>query len=151
MARRRHRGRGRAPGQPYAAPGAPDGYLYLLPGTHRQARLDPARGVYVNAGIGPKMNELFKAYPEWKSIPSVAGPMKAGTCSFHNGLTAHGAGANMTAGGRRAMTIPYMPDGTTFSRQRNVLRKEKFEALRIGDPLNDDSINPLVWSKHKHR
>ena len=76
----------------------------------------PAR-IYVfqrNAGIGENLGELFELYPEWQGRPEmapVAVPMKAGAASFHSGMTAHGAGANMTPRRRRAMTCGYMPDG----------------------------------------
>ncbi|QJD82035.1 phytanoyl-CoA dioxygenase family protein [Cohnella herbarum] len=42
-------------------------------------------------------------------------PLKAGSCTFHNGLTFHYAHANMTDRPRRALAIIYMPDGITFS------------------------------------
>ncbi|MFD0715018.1 phytanoyl-CoA dioxygenase family protein [Paenibacillus sp. GCM10027626] len=41
--------------------------------------------------------------------------MKAGSCTFHDGLTFHYAHANQTDNPRRALAIIYMPDGTTFS------------------------------------
>ncbi|MNI37251.1 Phytanoyl-CoA dioxygenase (PhyH) [compost metagenome] len=41
--------------------------------------------------------------------------MKAGSCTFHDGLTFHYAHANQTDQPRRALAIIYMPDGTTFS------------------------------------
>jgi len=55
------------------------------------------------------MDAVFDFYPQFIQAKSVAVPMKAGSCSFHNGLTIHGAGANMTNGFRRAMTCAYMP------------------------------------------
>jgi ectoine hydroxylase-related dioxygenase (phytanoyl-CoA dioxygenase family) len=42
-------------------------------------------------------------------------PLKAGSCTFHNGLTFHYAHANMTDRPRRALAIIYMPDDITFS------------------------------------
>lgn len=74
-----------------------NGCLYFIPGTHKRADFD-------NVPIGENIADLFKVYPQWADSPSVAAPMKAGSCSFHNGLLAHGAGANMTPGWRRAMT-----------------------------------------------
>ena len=74
--------------------------------------------------------------------------MKAGSCSFHNGLTAHGAHANMTPGYRRAMTCAFMPEGSTFNGKKNIIPKDRFEKLKLGDPLNDDRFNPLVWSRN---
>lgn len=117
-----------------------NGCLYYIPGTHKLARFD-------NVGIGQNIGSLFKVYPEWMQIPSMAAPAKAGSAVFHNGLVAHGAGANMTNRPRRAMTCAYMPDGSTFNGQRNVLPEAYFNSLTIGDALSDDKINPLVWRK----
>ncbi len=41
--------------------------------------------------------------------------MKAGSCTFHDGLTFHFAHANNTDKPRRALAIIYMADGTTYS------------------------------------
>jgi ectoine hydroxylase-related dioxygenase (phytanoyl-CoA dioxygenase family) len=117
-----------------------NGCLYFLPGTHKTARFD-------NAGIGPNMNELFKVYPEWATIPSVAAPMRAGSCSFHNGLTAHAAGANMTPGWRRAMTCAFMPDGATFNGKQNILSRAQMAQLQIGDPIRFEDHNLLVYAR----
>jgi ectoine hydroxylase-related dioxygenase (phytanoyl-CoA dioxygenase family) len=81
-----------------------------------------------------------------KAIPA---PMKAGSCSVHNGFIAHGANANMTPGVRRAMTCAYMPDGSTFSGRKNILPTKTFERLKIGDLLDDDSQNPLIYHRSK--
>ena len=64
---------------------------------------------------------------------------------FHNGMTAHGAGANMTNKPRRAMTCAYMPDGSTFNGTRNILPADYYQLLKVGDILNEDTINPLIW------
>ena len=75
--------------------------------------------------------------------------MKAGSCSFHNGLIAHGAGANMTPGWRRAMTCGFMPDGCTFNGIQNILTDEQFASYEIGDVLDDDRQNPLIHHRTK--
>jgi ectoine hydroxylase-related dioxygenase (phytanoyl-CoA dioxygenase family) len=72
--------------------------------------------------------------------------MKAGSCSFHNGLTIHGAHANMTPGFRRAMTCAYMPDGNTYNGTQNILSDEQVANLKVGDLLNDENQNPLIYS-----
>jgi len=117
-----------------------NGCLWYLPGTHKEAG-------YKDTFIGANMRDLFKTYPQWENIKAVATPLPAGGAVFHNGLTAHGAGANMTPGSRRAMTCGYMPDGSTFNGKRNILSEEQFNALQIGDALNDDAHNPLVWHR----
>jgi ectoine hydroxylase-related dioxygenase (phytanoyl-CoA dioxygenase family) len=117
-----------------------NGCLYFIPGSCHQTTFE-------NPGIGKNMDAIFDLYPQLKSSRSVAVPMKAGSCSFHNGLTIHGAGANMTNGFRRAMTCAYMPDGATFNGIKNILTDEQVAKLKVGDLLNDNEQNPLIYSK----
>lgn len=117
-----------------------NGCMCFLPGSHKLARQD-------NVPIAQNMSALFEVYPEMASIEPVAFPMKPGDCSFHNGLCAHGAGANMTRGRRIAMTCAYMPDGSTFNGQKNILPKDYFDSLTVGDVLDNDDWNPLLYSK----
>jgi phytanoyl-CoA hydroxylase len=119
-----------------------NGCMYFMPGSHKLATFE-------NAGIGPNLGDLFKVYPKMGEIDTVPVPMKAGDCSFHNGLTAHGAGANMTRGRRIAMTSGYMPEGSTFNGQQNILSKEYVKSLQIGQVLEDEAQNPLVYSSKK--
>ncbi len=117
-----------------------NGCLFFIPGSYKQTGFD-------NPGIGKNMDSIFAFYPQFKTAASVAAPMKAGSCSFHNGLTIHGAHANMTPGSRRAMTCAYMPDGNTFNGIKNILSEAQVEALEIGDLLNDEHQTPLIYSK----
>jgi len=116
-----------------------NGCMWYIPASHMTARFD-------NVGIGQNLGDLFKVYPEWKAIDPVAVPAKAGAAVFHNGLTAHGAGANMTNRSRRAMTCAYMPDGSIFNGRQNILPEPYFKSLKVGDVLNDSKQNPLIWS-----
>jgi ectoine hydroxylase-related dioxygenase (phytanoyl-CoA dioxygenase family) len=116
-----------------------NGCMHYLPGSHKTARFE-------NVGIGQNLDGLFTVYPEWQAIEPAACPCPAGSAVFHNGLTAHGAGANMTPHARRAMTCGYMPDGSTFNGTRNILPDEYFQSLRIGDVLDDPVQNPLIWT-----
>ncbi len=117
-----------------------NGCMWFIPGTHKLARFD-------NVGIGQNMGDLFGLYPEMAKIDSVPVPMKAGDCSFHNGLTAHGAGANMTRGTRMAMTCAYMPEGATFNGNPNILPPSYLKTLKKGDVLENDEWNPLLYSE----
>jgi phytanoyl-CoA hydroxylase len=121
-----------------------NGNLSFIPGSHKMAKFDPAIGRYKGPGIGMNMDELFKVYPEMAAIEPVHVPMKAGDCSFHNGLTAHGANANMTRGRRIAMTAGFMPDGSTFNGHKNIMPDWYFNSLKIGDTLDNNDLNPLV-------
>ena len=115
-----------------------NGCMYYLPGSHKLARLD-------NVDIGQNMDALFKHYPEFRNIEPVAAVMKPGMAGLHNGLTVHGAGPNMTPRWRRAMTCAYMPEGASFNGIQNILSQEQVAKLKVGDVLNDESQNPLLW------
>ena len=117
-----------------------NGCMWYIPGSHKTARFD-------NVGIDENMADLFKVYPEWKEIEPVPGPCPAGSIVWHNGLTAHGAGVNMTIRPRRAMTCAFMPDGCTFNGKQNVLPEDYFNTLEIGDVLDDEKQNTLIWHK----
>ncbi|MGQ9814662.1 MAG: phytanoyl-CoA dioxygenase family protein [Candidatus Roseilinea sp.] len=117
-----------------------NGCMWYLPGTHLMAS-------FRNVGIGQNIGALFQVYPEWREIEAVPVPVPAGAAVFHNGLVAHGAGANMTPRPRRAMTCAYMPDGCTFNGQRNVLPEDYFNRLQIGDVLDDPHQTPLIWKR----
>jgi phytanoyl-CoA hydroxylase len=115
-----------------------NGCLYFIPASFKET-------TYENKGIGKNMNGIFEAYPQFAQVASVAAPMKAGSCSFHNGLTIHGAGANMTHGYRRAMTCAYMPDGNIFNGEPNILPESYLDTIKVGDLLNSDEQNPLIY------
>lgn len=117
-----------------------NGCMYYLPGSHHLATTE-------NVGIGPDMAGLFEIYPAMAAIEPVAAPMRAGSCGFHNGLTAHAAGPNMTPRWRRAMTCGYMPAGSTFNGNPNILHGERLARLKVGDSLDDDIENPLVYTQ----
>ena len=115
-----------------------NGCLFYVPGSQRLAD-------FRNCLIGENLDDLFKIYPDFRKIGTISTPVKAGGAVFHNGLTAHGAGANMTNGRRRAMTAGYMPVGSTFNGQQNILPDKLFKSYQLGDVLQDDVQNPQVW------
>jgi len=119
-----------------------NGCLYFIPGTHKTASWDENATIEQN-----HFDDLFTIYPEWRGMDAVCAEMRAGSCSFHNGLVAHGAHANMTPRPRRAMACAYMPDGSTFNGQQNVLPDDYFESLSMGDPLDNDDWNPIVYRR----
>jgi len=117
-----------------------NGCLHYIPGSHLARKFD-------NVEIGSYLGSLFDIYPEWADVPPVPCPVAAGGALFHNGLTFHGAGANLTPGRRRAMTCAYMPDGSVFNGIRNVLPPDYFATLTVGQVLDNDAQNPLVYSR----
>jgi len=115
-----------------------NGCLYFIPGSQKLT-------TFSKINIGRNMDGIFDTYPQLRNMRTVAAPMKAGSCSFHNGLTVHGANANMTNGFRRAMTCAYMPDGNTYNGEPNILPDAYLKQLKVGDVLNNDEQNPLIY------
>ena len=117
-----------------------NGCLFFLPHSYHVTTFE-------NPGIGKNMGAVFSYYPDLKNFNAKAAVMKAGSCSFHNGLTVHGAHPNMTPGYRRAMTCAYMPEGNVFNGTQNILSDQQISTLTIGDLLNDDAQNPLLYRR----
>jgi phytanoyl-CoA hydroxylase len=117
-----------------------NGCLYYVPGSHKARKFD-------NVAIGREIGALFTVYPEWRDVRAVPCPVPAGGAVLHNGLTFHGAGANMTPGRRRAITCAYMPDGARFNGQANVLPPAYLRTLAVGDVLDNEDQNPLVYRR----
>jgi len=115
-----------------------NGCLFFIPGSHKLTGFDKIT-------IGKNMDGIFEIYPGLINTKPVAAPMRAGSCSFHNGLTIHGANANMTNGFRRAMTCAYMPEGNRYNGEPNILPEAYLRKLKIGDLLNNDDQNPLIY------
>ena len=115
-----------------------NGCLFFIPGSHKLTGFDKIT-------IGKNMDGIFEIYPGLINTKPVAAPMRAGSCSFHNGLTIHGANANMTNGFRRAMTCAYMPEGNRYNGEPNILPEAYLRDLTIGDPLNSNDQNPLIY------
>ena len=117
-----------------------NGCLFFIRGSHKKTTFE-------NPGITKNMDAVFDFYPEFRQSESVPAVMKAGSCSFHNGLAIHGAHANMTPGFRRAMTCAYMPEGSVFNGEQNILSDEQVSRLKVGDLLNDNDQNPLIFHR----
>lgn len=115
-----------------------NGCMWFVPGSHKLARFD-------NKGIDADMAGLFRIYPQMAEIDPLGVPMEPGDCSFHNGLTAHGAGANMTRSRRIAMTCAYMPEGATYNGRANILPEAYRQTLTEGEVLENNQLNPKVY------
>jgi ectoine hydroxylase-related dioxygenase (phytanoyl-CoA dioxygenase family) len=117
---------------------ARNGCMFFLPGTHR-------RRLETDFPTGAPMNAILVDNEDLTAIDPIAAELPAGGCSFHNGLTIHAAAANMSRHPRRAMTCAFMPDGATFNGTQNVLPERLVQNLQVGDVLDDDEQNPLIW------
>jgi ectoine hydroxylase-related dioxygenase (phytanoyl-CoA dioxygenase family) len=114
-----------------------NGCMSFIPGSHKLGPLNP---VDLGNTTDESMLELFPE-EQRKNFRPVAMPMKAGSCTFHDGLTFHYAGPNVTDAPRRAMVTIFMPAGTRY---------KKLEHL-VGDRANlvpgqefDGALFPIV-------
>lgn len=120
-----------------------NGCLGYLAGTHKEQSL-------CNAHIGRDLGDLLRKNPAWASIVPTFCPLPAGGAVLHNGFIAHGAGANMTPGRRRAMSIVYMEDGATYDRPeatQGIWTDEENARYSKGDRLDHDDQFPLVYDR----
>lgn len=120
-----------------------NGCLHFVPGSHR------LRLRHRSLSAGTDLGGVFAAHPEAAERAPVACPVPAGGCTVHNARTIHGAGANMTPGRRRAMTVAFMPDGVRYNATRDVrsLGREYLDVLTVGDLLQNDDLNPIVYRR----
>lgn len=112
-----------------------NGCMAFIPGSHRVGRLDP-----INL-VNPQDIFGFEASGPLKDAQPAVMKMKAGSCTFHNGLTFHYAFPNATDRPRRAMIVIYMPDGTTYSGKRHICTDGL--NLEVGKPLTGE-LFPLL-------
>jgi glutamyl-tRNA synthetase len=66
-----------------------------------------------------------------------------GTCLYHLASVV----VNMTPYPRRAMTCAFMPDGSTFNGIKNVLPDDYYQSLKVGDVLDNEAVNRLIWRR----
>ncbi|WP_186445597.1 phytanoyl-CoA dioxygenase family protein [Paenibacillus cremeus] len=104
-----------------------NGCMMFVPKSHNVGKL---KGISLT-----EPESLFDYLSDDGNEPSkaVVVPMKAGSCTFHHGLTFHYAFANQTDKPRRVLAIIYMPDGTTFLERKHVVTDEI--SFREGEPL----------------
>ena len=73
-----------------------------------------------------------------------------GDLVVHHALTLHGAGANRsTSRQRRAVSVRYCGDGSTYKIRPGSPKKPHHESIRTGDPVIDHPDCPLVWDRAK--
>lgn len=85
--------------------------------------------------------DIFDYAPHLRPVHPVPRPLKAGSCTFHNGLVFHYAGPNKSDDIREAFAVIYMPDGTTFDGKDHIVTDG--QGLKAGDRLEGE-LFPLV-------
>lgn len=112
-----------------------NGAMSFIPGSQRVGALP---GINL---VDPQ--DIFAMVPkgELAGTKPVTARMRAGSCTFHNGLCFHYAGANTTDRPRRAMVVIYMPDGTTFNGRGHIVTNGL--GFQAGQPLQGEMF-PLL-------
>jgi phytanoyl-CoA hydroxylase len=87
--------------------------------------------------------DLLDLAPQFRGVKPQVCELKAGSCTFHHGLTFHYAGPNRSDGMREAFAIIYMADGTSYSGKDHVVTDPLRPGLKAGDVL-DHPLFPLV-------
>jgi ectoine hydroxylase-related dioxygenase (phytanoyl-CoA dioxygenase family) len=105
-----------------------NGCMSFVPGTQS---LGPVERVDL---ASPR--NIFESAPQFQGHKPVTCELKAGSCTFHNGLTFHFAGPNKSTAMREAFAIIYMPDGTTYDGKKHVVTDPL--GLNVGDRLEGE-------------
>lgn len=113
-----------------------NGAMTFVPGSHRVGRLP---GINL---VDPE--DIFAMVPNGALAGTrpVQTRLRAGSCTFHDGLTFHAAGANHTSEPRRALVTIFMIDGTTYSGRRHLVTDGL--GLRPGEPLAGEMFPVLA-------
>ncbi len=110
------------------------GCMTFIPGTHKRGDLRPQNLA--------DHDDLMELWPELVYSPRVTLPLRAGDCTFHNGLCAHMANSNDTDEARVAHIIIYMDADTTYTGAKHVVTDPL--GLREGQRLGDSDRFPAV-------
>ncbi|MFM1852008.1 MAG: hypothetical protein RIS54_1692 [Verrucomicrobiota bacterium] len=112
-----------------------NGCMSFLPGTHQLLDIEP-----VNLA---DPQDLYAVAPQTKGLKPVTIELKAGDCTFHNGMTFHYAGPNRSDGMREAFAIIYMPEDTTYDGAVHVVTDQVKDTLTVGRKF-DTPLFPVV-------
>ncbi len=108
------------------------GCMQFIPGSHKWGQFEPMSFTGKTDALKDVISEAQKK--QWKPVPV---ELKAGSCTFHHGLTFHYTNANTTNQIRRALVIIFIPDGITYAGDEKMegpltstITSKKGEALR---------------------
>ncbi len=107
-----------------------NGCMSFLPGSHALGPLEPVPL--------EDPTDQFAAHPGFREVAPVRCPLRAGSVTFHNGLTWHCAGPNGSDAVRKAYAIIFMPDGTINTGAPHVVTDGL--DLPVDAPFDSDSF-----------
>ena len=91
------------------------GCMQFVPGSHRWGEFEPISFGNNGPALFDLLTDAQKA--RWKPV---AVERKAGSCTFHHGLTFHYTRANTTTQTRRALVTIYIPEGITYAAEEKM-------------------------------
>ncbi|HEV7216469.1 MAG TPA: phytanoyl-CoA dioxygenase family protein [Chloroflexota bacterium] len=120
------------------------GCMSFLPGSQRWGRLATAS---LSHEALESLDGVRLLVPDDKrdKLQPVTVPVTAGSCTFHNSLTLHYAGPNLTDRPREGFIINYLPDTIHYSGRRHVTTDPL--QLAPGAPLAGDLFPVLASVK----
>ena len=110
------------------------GCMQFIPGSHNWGEFPPMSF----GGDGPQIRDLLTDDQKeaWKPVPV---ELRAGSCTFHHGLTFHFTNPNTTDRTRRALVAIFIPEGITYAGEEKMespfidsITSRKGEALSGG-------------------
>lgn len=117
------------------------GCMHFIPGSHRWGRFGwktlPSELLETLDGL-----RLLSPKDKHDLLQPVEVPLRAGSCTFHDGLMMHYAGPNLTNRPRLGLVTHYVPDGTTFSGINSSFMTDA-AGLVAGQPIKGD-LFPVV-------
>lgn len=108
------------------------GCMQFIPGSHKWGEFPPISF----EGEGPELKDYVseEQKAQWNPVPV---ELKAGSCTFHHGLTFHYTNANTTDHIRRALVAIFIPEGVNYAADEKMegpldacITSEKGEPLR---------------------
>ncbi len=116
------------------------GCMQFIPGSHRWGEFPPMSF----KGDGPALSDALsdEQNARWKPAPV---ELKAGSCTFHHGLTFHYTNANTTNHIRRALVTIYIPAGITYAAE-DKMDNPFVDSItsKKGEPLRGTRFPQLV-------
>ena len=116
------------------------GCMQFIPGSNHWGEFEPISF----KGDGPALKELVsdEQLAQWNAVPV---ELKAGSCTFHHGLTFHYTNANTTDHIRRALVAIFIPEGITYAAEEKM--DNQFTdtiTSKKGEPLRGEKFIRLV-------
>ncbi|MFD2615429.1 phytanoyl-CoA dioxygenase family protein [Paenibacillus gansuensis] len=105
-----------------------NGCMMFVPGSHKVGKLTAVDLV------NPQNIYEFEGSENARQDTAVKIPLRAGSCTFHDGLTFHYAHSNVTDRPRRVLAVIYFPDGATYNGKPHILC-DHAAWLKEGKPL----------------